>query len=57
MEIEDAPLRGSSVADHRLREGAPDAPAGSYLTDNQWSRQLWRSSSAASRWVRVAEES
>lgn len=35
MEIEDTPLRGSSVADHQLRKGAPDAPAGSYLTDNQ----------------------
>lgn len=57
MEIEYTPLRGSSVADHHLREGAPDAPAGSYLTDHQWSRQSQHSSSAASRWVRAAEES
>lgn len=57
METEDAPLRGSAVADHRLRDGASDAPAGSYLTDNQWSRQRRRSASAASLWVRADDES
>lgn len=54
--MEDAPLRGSAVADHRLRDGGPEVPAGSYLTDNQWSRQRRRSSSAASLWLHADDE-